>query len=182
MDDRLWGELVARLGGAKALEESEAFRRVRLFDNGAAWLRPPNDSMTTTPPQPSVCPRLCLRCCLFCLASVPGADLRGGAWLEYRSLSRRSSWHRGRSVGFCESECHSRDGQRKFGSSSERDEFVVCSVQPGGQPVLAHRRGRLISVPCDLAESRDPWRSRLMSDGTTKTTDTRAFKIAIRES
>jgi hypothetical protein len=38
----------------------------------------------------------------------------------------------------------------------ESGEFVVSSVQPGGQPVLAHRRGRLISVLRDLAESRGP--------------------------
>nr|WP_241998313.1 SMI1/KNR4 family protein [Kribbella sp. VKM Ac-2500] len=41
-------------------------------------------------------------------------------------------------------------------SEAERGEFVVSSVHPGGQPVLAHRRGRLISVLCDLAESRGP--------------------------
>lgn len=41
-------------------------------------------------------------------------------------------------------------------SAAERGDFVVSSVQPGGQPVLALRRGRLISVLCDLAESRGP--------------------------
>jgi cell wall assembly regulator SMI1 len=39
-----------------------------------------------------------------------------------------------------------------------RGEFVVSSVQPSGQPVLAHRRGRLISVLSDLAESQGPLR------------------------
>jgi cell wall assembly regulator SMI1 len=41
-------------------------------------------------------------------------------------------------------------------SEAERGEFVVSSVQPGGQPVLAHRRGRLVAVLRDLAESRGP--------------------------
>ena len=41
-------------------------------------------------------------------------------------------------------------------SEAEKGEFVLSSVQPGGQPVLAHRRGRLISVLRDLAESRGP--------------------------
>jgi hypothetical protein len=38
----------------------------------------------------------------------------------------------------------------------ESGEFVVSSVRPGGQPVLAHRRGSLIAVLCELAESRGP--------------------------
>jgi cell wall assembly regulator SMI1 len=41
-------------------------------------------------------------------------------------------------------------------SEAERGEFVVSSVQPSGQPVLAHRRGRLISVLRRLAESHGP--------------------------
>ncbi|WP_344837173.1 SMI1/KNR4 family protein [Kribbella ginsengisoli] len=41
-------------------------------------------------------------------------------------------------------------------SEADRGEFVVSSVQPGGQPILAHRRGHLISVLCELAESRGP--------------------------
>jgi cell wall assembly regulator SMI1 len=41
-------------------------------------------------------------------------------------------------------------------SEADSGEFVVSSVQPGGQPILAHRRGRLISVLSEIAESRGP--------------------------
>lgn len=43
-------------------------------------------------------------------------------------------------------------------SEADSGEFVVSSVQPGGQPILAHRRGHLISVLCELAESGGPLR------------------------
>lgn len=41
-------------------------------------------------------------------------------------------------------------------SEVQQGEFVVSSVEPSGQPVLAHRRGRLIPVLRRLAESRGP--------------------------
>ncbi|MFI7067416.1 SMI1/KNR4 family protein [Kribbella sp. NPDC050124] len=41
-------------------------------------------------------------------------------------------------------------------SEAQQGEIVVSSVEPRGLPVLAHRRGRLISVVRRLAESRGP--------------------------
>ncbi|MEV0284002.1 MULTISPECIES: SMI1/KNR4 family protein [unclassified Kribbella] len=41
-------------------------------------------------------------------------------------------------------------------SEARQGEFVVSSVEPSGQPVLAHRRGRLIPVLRRLAESGGP--------------------------
>jgi cell wall assembly regulator SMI1 len=41
-------------------------------------------------------------------------------------------------------------------SEAQRGEFVVSSAQPSGEPVLVHRRGRLLSVLRNLAEARGP--------------------------
>ncbi|MEV6268471.1 SMI1/KNR4 family protein [Kribbella sp. NPDC051936] len=41
-------------------------------------------------------------------------------------------------------------------SEVQRGEFILSSVQPSGDPVLVHRRGRLISVLRKLAETRGP--------------------------